>query len=286
MASNRNIAYFFRNLSRRHRLSLHDQHNESEVWYVFISPLKVIAVTIALLLILFILILTLVAYTPILNLIPGYSGNKQREEMIQNIPRVDSIEQSLLDIEAWGYDVALIMEGKTPVVRDVTQRGDSVAITKPELVLPNAEDSLLRSQIEGGGPYSLRQGRRSSNEFDMQTPVRGVVASHFSPKDGQFGVGVVTAVSQQVLAIMEGTVTLSVWTPDDGYLIEIQHTDNLLSIYKHISQALVEPGTRVRKGEAIGSTGDSLPTEGNKGLFELEIWQNGNPINPENYIVF
>lgn len=285
MASNRNIAYFFRNLSRRHRLSLHDRHNESEVWYMFISPLKAIAVTVAVVLILFILILTLVAYTPILNLIPGYSGNKQREEMIQNILRVDSIEQKLLDIEAWGYDVALIMEGKTPVVRDVTQRSDSVAITAPEMVRRSAEDSVLRAQMEGGGIYSINQ-RRSSGELDMQTPVRGVVASRFSPKDGQFGVGIVTAVSQQVLAIMEGTVTLSVWTPEDGYLIEIQHTGNLISIYKNLSQSLMEPGARVRKGEAIGSTGESTDPAGDKRLFELEIWQNGNPINPENYIVF
>lgn len=288
MASNRNIAYFFRNLAKKHRLSLHDQHNESEVWYMFISPLKMIAVAVAVLLLLFILILTLVAYTPILSLIPGYSGNQQREEMIQNILRVDSIERRLNDIEAWGYDVSLIMEGKTPFTRDVTQRSDSVTVTKPEVVLRSAEDSILRGQMEGSGAYSLGRtiSSRNATEGDLQTPVRGVVASHFSPKDELFGTGIATASNQQVLAVAEGTVVSSSWSPNDGYMVQVQHADNLISIYKRISQSLMAPGTRVRKGEVLGYTGEGISGEAGKGLFELELWHNGNPVDPENYIVF
>ena len=288
MASNRNVAYFFRNLAKKHRLSLHDQHNESEVWYMFISPLKMIAVGVAVLLLVFILILTLVAYTPILSLIPGYSGNKQREEMIQNILRVDSIERRLNDIEAWGYDVSLIMEGKTPFTRDVTQRSDSVAVTKPEVVLRSAGDSTLRNQMEGDGPYAL--GRtvtsRNATDGDLQTPVRGVVATHFSPKDNMFGTGIATASNQQVLAAAEGTVVSSAWSPDDGYMVQVQHADNLISVYKRLSQSLMTAGTRVRKGEVIGYTGEGISGEGGKGLFEFELWHNGNPVDPENYILF
>ena len=288
MASNRNIAYFFRNLAKKHRLSMHDQHNESEVWYMFISPLKAIAVVIAVLLILFILILTLVAYTPILSLIPGYSGAGQREVMIQNILRVDSIERRLNDIEEWGYDVSLIMEGKTPFMRDASQRSDSMTITKPEVVVRSAGDSLLRSQMEGGGIYALSQaaGRRNTGDGDLQTPVRGVVATHFSPKDELFGVGVATASNQQVLAAAEGTVVSATWSPDGGYIVQVQHADNLISIYKRLSQSLMAPGTRVRKGEVIGYTGDGISGEGGKGLFELELWHNGSPVDPENYILF
>ena len=141
----RNFIHFFKNFSRKHRLSLHDRHDESEVWYMFISPQKAIAIIVAIILLLFILILTLVAYTPILSLIPGYSGASQRETMIQNILRVDSIERRLVEIEEWGYDVSLIMEGRTPFMRDVTQRGDSVAVVKPEAVERNEADSILRA---------------------------------------------------------------------------------------------------------------------------------------------
>lgn len=288
MASNRNFVYFFRNLGRKHRLSLHDQHDESEVWYMFISPLKVIAMVIAVLLVLFIVILSLVAYTPILNFIPGYSGGSQREVMIQNILRVDSIERRLNDMEEWGYDVSLIMEGKTPFMRDASQRGDSITITRPEVVRRSYEDSLLRSQLEGSGMYSLSHaaGRRGGGESDLQTPVRGVVSAHFSPVDDMFGVGLATANNQQVLAVAEGTVIGSTWSPDDGHIIQIQHADNLVSVYKHLSQSLMGPGTRVRKGEVLGYTGDGISGEAGKGLFVFELWHNGSPVDPENYILF
>ncbi|MDL2320479.1 M23 family metallopeptidase [Alistipes sp. OttesenSCG-928-B03] len=285
MASNRNIVYFFRNLGKKHRLSLHDQRNEAEVWYMYLSPLRLIAVAVAVLLILFIVILTLVAYTPILNMIPGYSGNQQREQMIQNILRVDSIEQRLNDIEAWGYDVSLIMEGKTPFVRDVTQAGDTIHVTKPEPVFRSEQDSVLRSQMEGTGIYGLRTSAARRGQGELQSPVRGVVAAHFSPGDASYAVGFATANSQQVMAVAEGTVVFTTWSPDDGWLVQIQHADNLISIYKHLSQSLLAPNTRVRKGEVIGFTGDGLSGEGGKGLFELELWQNGVPLDPENYIV-
>ena len=288
MASNRNFVYFFRNLGRKHRLSLHDQHDETEVWYMFISPLKVIAMVIAVLLIVFIIILSLAAYTPILNFIPGYAGGSQRELMIQNILRVDSIEHRLNDMEEWGHDVSLIMEGRTPFMRDVSQRGDSITVTRPETVVRSHEDSLMRSQMEGTGIYSLGQsgGHRTSSETDLQPPVQGVVTARFSPKDERFGVGVATADNQQVLAVAEGTVISSVWSPEGGYTVQIQHANNLVSIYKRLSQSLPGPGTRVRKGEVLGYTGDGASSEEGKGLFELELWHNGTPVDPENYILF
>lgn len=287
MASNRNFVYFFRNLAKKHRLSLHDQHNESEVWYMFISPLKTIAMFVAVLLILFIIILTLVAYTPILNLIPGYSGGSQRETMIRNILRVDSIERKINDMEEWGYDVSLIMEGKTPFIRDVSQRGDSITITKPEAVLQSHEDSILRREMEGEGAYALSSSatRRTTGEIELQTPVHGIVTVHFSPRDDSFGVGIATPNSQQVLAVAEGTVISSMWLPENGYIIQIQHAANFISIYKNLSQSLFPRGSRVRKGEVIGYTGDGSDESGSR-PFGLELWQNGTPLDPENYIIF
>ena len=130
MGFGRKISYFFKNIRKKFRLSLRDQHTESEVWYMHISPLELIGGSLALLLVLFILILTIVDYTPVLNLIPGYSGNKQREAMIQNIMRVDSIERQLNELIAYTDDMTLIKSGKTPVIRNVTQAGASLAAVK------------------------------------------------------------------------------------------------------------------------------------------------------------
>ncbi len=49
----------------------------------------------AFVLLLFILILSLVAYTPVLEFLPGYrtEANRSREMLLQNIMRLDSIER-------------------------------------------------------------------------------------------------------------------------------------------------------------------------------------------------
>lgn len=264
--------------SRKLRVGISDQHNHKELWHIFISPLKLIGVSVGALVVLFIIILTLAAYTPLLNLVPGYSGGRQREEMIRNILRVDSIEQRMADIEAWGYDLSLIMDGRTPVVRDVIKSNDSARVERPGTVGRNAADSVLREQMEGNGPYGLQQGVAQSS--GMQAPVRGTVANAFDPKEDRFGVRVATGPEQQVLAVAAGTVIVARWTVGEGHTVEVQHADNMISIYRHLSQSLVGPGTRVKQGEALGSIDQG--TE----LFEFEMWQGGNPVNPENYVVF
>ncbi len=255
-----------------------------------ISPMELLGGFVALLLILFIVILTLVAYTPIMNLIPGYSGNRVRKEMIDNIVRVDSIERRLGELQAYYSNVAVIMEGKTPITRNVQQIGDSIRTERPETVSPNAMDSIIRRQLEGTGVYSLSGAVAASMKLaageGMIAPVKGVVSSHFSPRERRFGIGIATANNQQILAAAEGTVIISSWSPDEGYIIEIQHAGNLVSIYRHSAQSLRGVGARVRAGEVIGSTGEGISGEEGKGDFVFELWLNGIPIDPETYILF
>ena len=58
---------------------------------------------------------------------------------------------------------------------------------------------------------------------------------------------------------MDGTVILSSWTSEAGYVIQIMHKNNLISVYKHNSVLLHKVGDRVQAGEAIaiiGNTGE------------------------------
>jgi hypothetical protein len=265
-------------LRNKLRIGISDEHNHSELWHIFISPLKLLGVLVGTLMVLLVVILTLAAYTPLLNLVPGYSGNKQREEMIRNILRVDSISGRMADIEAWSYDLSLIMEGRTPVVHDVVTADDTARVTRRETVRPNAADSVLRGQIEGDGIYGLNTDVPMTG--GLQAPVRGVVEAGFNPHEGRFGVRVATGLEQQVLAVEAGTVIASHLTVGEGHTVQVQHPDNRVSIYRHLSQALVSTGARVRRGEALGAMGQGAA------IFEFELWQSGNPVNPENYVVF
>ncbi len=288
MKSNRNIVYFLRNFNKKHRLSMRKQHDDVEVWYMHTSPVEALGGIVAVVLILFVITLSLVAYTPILELIPGY-GNQPREIMIENIMRVDSMERRLNELQVYTNDVSRILEGRSPVGKSQPAATDSVA-QRIDIVLPNAADSILRAQMEGSGVYGLSHvafGRTSLRSgMDLTSPVRGVVATHFNPKEDRYGTGIATAVDQQILAVGQGTIVLSTWSPGSGYTIQVQHPGNLISIYKNCSRAIHAVGTRVRDGEIIGYTGEGISGEGGKNLFEIELWQNGTPVDPESYILF
>ena len=113
-----------------------------EEWYTHISPAGLLAAFLAFALLLFILILSIVAYTPVLELLPGYrvEAARSRENLMQSVIRLDSMERMMNDMITYNNNIALIMEGKTPVAR-VLANSDSTRATKV-LVMPSPEDSV------------------------------------------------------------------------------------------------------------------------------------------------
>ena len=96
--------------------------------------------------------------------------------------------------------------------------------TSKVLVMPSPEDSLLRAQMEGDGPYAIagRSGgsRRSVREaIELAKPVEGIITDRFDIRNGNFGVRIAAAASDRITAIDNGTVVLSLWTPETGYMV-------------------------------------------------------------------
>lgn len=272
---------------RKRRLSLRNVSDGSEEWHIHLSPAGIFAAFVSFALVLFILVLALTAYTPVLEFLPGYrtEAERSREGLVHDVLRLDSMERVMNDMMTYNEHIALIMEGKTPVVRTV-EAPDSGRLDKT-LAAPSRGDSLLRAQMEGDGPYSLsgRTRRQLREAIEMATPVEGILTDRFDIKQGRLGVRIAASPGAGVTAIEGGTVVLSLWTPDAGYLVQLQHPGNLLSVYKNLSQPLVAAGQTVRSGEVIGYAG--LENDGSEPrLFEFELWNDGKPVDPEGYIVF
>ena len=285
----RKIRFWWRGFFRKRRFSMLNATDNSEEWHLHLSPASIIAGLVSFVLLLFILILSLVAYTPVLEFLPGYrtEADRSRENLVQNIIRLDSMERMMNQMMTYNQNIALIMEGKTPVMRAIAS-SDSSRLSKV-LVMPSHEDSLLRAQMEGDGPYSLSASRNESRRalresMELLAPVEGILTEKFDVADGRLGVGIVATADAPVSAIERGTVIQSLWSPESGYTIIIQHANNLLSVYRNLSQSLVTTGQAVRGGEQIGYNAE--PVNGEVRLFGFELWNNGKPVNPESYIVF
>lgn len=283
------IRAWWHGLFRKRRFNMLNATDNSEEWHIHLSPASIFAGLVAFVLLLFILTLSLVAYSPVLEFLPGYrtEADRSRESLLQNIIRLDSMERMMNDMMTYNRNIALIMEGRTPVARTLAT-SDSSRISKV-LVMPSAEDSLLRAQMEGDGEYAIAPrsegSRRKVREaIELVTPVEGIITGHFDIKQGNFGVKIAAAAGDRVAAIDNGTVVQSIWAPETGYTVVLQHAGNLISIYKNLSQSLVSVGQTIRPGELIGYNAEA--ENGEVKLFEFELWNNGKPVDPEGYIVF
>ena len=285
----KSISSWWKSAMRKRRFSMLGVEEHNEEWHVLISPAGIFAGITALTLLIFAIVLLLVAYTPIVEFLPGYKSDAARsqESLMESVMRLDSIERRMNEMLIYNDNISLIMNGKSPAVR-TTIATDSIHREKA-LILPSIEDSLLRAQMEGDGVYGLhtivRAGSSVRDNMEMVVPIEGIITSHFNLRNGNYGIRMATASMAQITAITDGTVITSVWTPDNSNIIEIQHPNGLISVYKNLSQTLVQKGQFVNGGDVIGYSSESSAAEdGNK--FEFELWSGGKAVDPEGYIVF
>jgi len=265
----------------KQKFAVLDGDDGSTRWYMYISPANLLVGCIGFVLVMLVVVALLVVYTPVMDTIPGYPGGRSRETLIREVMRLDSLEREMGYLTVYSNNIDLIMEGKTPVVRDVTRMGDSISVQDKTTVAPGGADSVLRALMEGHGAYSLAASAASQRSAQvavplMTPPVKGVVQTGFDPVKGSFGVEIATADQSPVVAAMDGTVILNVLVPGEGHVVQIQHTGNLLSTYRRMAETVPAVGSRVKSGEIIGTAGPLL----------FEIWYDGRAVDPLNYIVF
>ena len=197
-----------KNLFRKMRFSVNDPLSHEEEWSLHITPAGLLGSLVASCLFLFLLVLVLVAYTPILDIFPGYrtAAEKTHDDLVQNVMRLDSLERRMNDMLTYNENIAMILEGRTPVVRTPLSDGDTVKLDKT-LVPPSQFDSLLRAQMEGDGDYSLArtlQSRQQGGKLIFAAPAEGIITRHFSREDNYLGVGIQAAPNAPVTSIDDG----------------------------------------------------------------------------------
>ncbi|MDY0253557.1 MAG: M23 family metallopeptidase [Tenuifilaceae bacterium] len=288
MAKDKSKKKYIHKLKSKYRLSIFNDQTFEEVLVMRLSRLNVIAAVGGVAILLIALVTILIAFTPIREFIPGYPDGNTRRHIVENALKTDSLERELQQWKIYLSNLHTILRGDSPdnmeSIPDTSIRYSEITFTR------SMEDSLLRLQIESEELYNLsvvdtKNDRGNLTRFHFFPPVKGVVTNSFNARLGHLGVDVVAPPNEVIVAIADGTVTLSSWTLETGYVIQIQHENNLLSVYKHNSKLLKQSGAQVKAGEAIAIIGNSGELTTGPHL-HFELWHNGTPINPEQYIVF
>ncbi|MCX6261202.1 MAG: M23 family metallopeptidase [Bacteroidia bacterium] len=232
----------------------------------------------------------LITFTNLREFIPGYPDVTMRRNILVSAIRLDSLEKELALRDKYFENLNAIIAGKQPVsslsLRDTTRNYNTITFrTSPE-------DSALRAQIERDDRYNLTLGPAATESVTSLAslhffpPVKGIVSGKFDPRSKHFGTDIVTKPKSPVDAALDGTVIFTGWTMETGFVIEVQHSNNIVSVYKHNASLLKETGDPVRTGEAIAIVGDSGELYTSGPHLHFEIWYKGSPLDPEKHIIF
>jgi lipoprotein NlpD len=132
---------------------------------------------------------------------------------------------------------------------------------------------------------SLNPNQTQNGAIFFYKPVNGIISSPYEADIRHYGVDLVAAPKESVLATLDGTVIFTAYDPQYGNIIQIQHKNGFLSIYKHNELLLKKMGDQVTAGEAIALIGNTGNLSTGPHL-HFELWFKGNPVNPEEYISF
>lgn len=229
----------------------------------------------------------LIAFTPLREYIPGYPTGKMRQMLIRNVLIVDSLDLEIQRRDRYFKDFRAMLSGETPsdtaVKRGAVPRPDQVQFKKYD------HDSLFKDEIAqeqinlGINSGSVARGGVAGLLFFP--PLSGMVTGKHDVSNGHFGVDIVGKLNSRISAALDGTVIFAGWTIDTGYVIYLQHEQNLITVYRHNAELLKIQGDKVRAGEAIAIMGNSGKETTGPHL-HFEMWLNGVSINPEEYIKF
>lgn len=274
-------------LRDKYRLIIYNDNTFEEVWFMRLSRLNILAWGGSSLIVFVLLLFVFIAYTPIREFIPGYPDGSMRRNIILNSLKVDSLEREIQLRDQYLHNLNAIIAGKEP--ENFESDLDSTTTYANVSLERSVHDSIFRRQFEQDERFRVNDktgsGKGSMANVHFFTPVSGIVTNSFNYSENHYGTDIVAGPNEVVKAILDGTVILTSWTIETGNIIQIQHDNDLISVYKHNAELLKNMGTRVNAGEPIAIIGNSGELTTGPHL-HFELWHKGKPINPENYITF
>lgn len=225
---------------------------------------------------------------------PRFAMMQSNKQLVDLTMKIDSLEYEVNLKDRYVQNIRRIIGGDVDALQAMGEDPESSSIPTSDIefketILPI--DSQFRAEFEQQDIGVLTYESNRSEEFRelyLFSPIeegKGIVSDGFDPKKDHYGVDIVAKENEPVKCAADGVVIFSSWTLDSGYVIGIQHRGNLISVYKHNSEILKNVGNFVSGGEIIAIIGNTGELTSGPHL-HFELWHNGNPMNPQEYIAF
>ena len=257
-----------------------------EIITLKLSPLNIFVFSVIAIISTIALTTTVIAFTSLKELIPGYASSKLRREAIELALTSDSLQVALERNERYINGVKRILEGEVidTVLKEIENQ-DTNSNVSLALSNPSTQDSAFREWVEQENAFTLNQSGADLGIPQLISPLEGIITSSFDKVAQHYAIDIAAAANTPIKTCFEGTVIFADWTSETGNIIIVQHENNLISAYKHNSALLKEVGEFVRSGEAIAIIGNSGENSTGPHL-HFELWYEGAPIDPQGFIKF
>ncbi len=273
---------------RNFRLSLIDNETHKPVFVTrftkrsFVIAAVISAVTVCL------VIFSVIAFTPVRTCIPGYPDSRAKRAAVRNAIRIDSLEMIVSRWELYSENLKRILEGEEAIrIDSIVKRFAEENKTRYSEDEIKKRDSILRSNVSREEQFSLSLAESRNLHIEGMhffCPLKGIISQEYDPLIHPF-IDITAPANSMVYATLDGTVISSGWNDESGYTIQIQHSNDIISIYKHNQKLLRKVGDKVTAGEPIAVVGNTgILTTGDHLHFEL--WYKGEAVDPTKYINF
>lgn len=274
-------------LLHKYRLVVLNEDTFEERLAVKLTRLNVFVISFLVAVFLVAITAVIIAFTPLREYIPGYSSTSLQKQAMTLDFKTDSLLNVINRNDVYINSVKSVLRGEVSAV-EINKDSIYKAAQSDAAILdlkPSQADSILREKINNEDKYNLFDTATSITNFVFFPPVNGSLSAGFDPNETHFAVDIVVPKNTPVKATADGRVIFSSWTSDTGYVIIIDHGDELISVYKHNSSLTKTQGDFVKSREVIAVSGASGELSTGPHL-HFELWYNGTPLNPSTFIDF
>ena len=234
------------------------------------------------------LLIYIIAFTSLREYIPGYADVSLRRNISKVAMRSDSLLQASKERDVYINNLEAIINDKIKpeAIKNLAQN-EGLQLDTSKLKASENEMNF-RESVAKSNRNSLTKNSNTDKGMSATfffTPLQGIITNKFKSTPGHFAVDIVSKPNEAIKSALSGTVILATWTVETGYIIEVQHDNDLITVYKHNSVLLKKAGDKVKAGDAIAIIGNSGEQSTGPHL-HFELWHKGYPVNPEQFIKF
>ena len=216
---------------KRYRLALIVDSTHQQIWQTVFTKTGLISIITAGTVIFIAVIFSIIAFTPVRTVIPGYPDALTKRTAIRNAIKIDSLEREIAIWDIYTENLQNILTGGEPANIDSivsAARAENTEI--PDYKDYSKEDSLLRAEISREERFEVGAGKeiKGIEGKSFYPPLKGIITEKYNPGIGHPFIDIAATEGATVYAVLDGTVIGSGWSDETGYTLQIQHSDNMV----------------------------------------------------------